>query len=228
MNQVLLSIGLCLLATLGTLGVHPPIAVRFHHLHYRVPDPGDALGDAAEAFEGTRTILQGLGVGVRVGNQYLLFDRQSGTDARSRRRSAPDAYLQAARWLSGEGIVVAPASLADDGRGASDGVTERSIMWALPRAILRSVACRDQDEALDRQCRSRSFTLASGRRRRDRSRYDSAGRVVVSDARRRAVAEQAESARSARWRWCRSLRRGSASTAWMSRFCLGPAAGRQA
>ena len=72
MNQLLLSIGLCLLATLGTLGVHPPIAVRFHHLHYRVPDPGDALGDAAEAFEGTRTILQGLGVGVRIGNQYLF------------------------------------------------------------------------------------------------------------------------------------------------------------
>ena len=93
MNQLLLSIGLCLLATLGTLGVHPPIAVRFHHLHYRVPDPGDALGDAAEAFEGTRTILQGLGVGVRVGTQYVLFDRQSGTDPRSGRRSAPDAGL---------------------------------------------------------------------------------------------------------------------------------------
>ena len=189
MNHLLLSIGLCLLATLGTLGVHPPIAVRFHHLHYRVPDPGDALGDAAEAFEGTRTILQGLGVGVRVGNQYLLFDRQSGTDPRRSRRSAPDAYRQAARWLSGQGIVVEPASLADTAvaRGWSG--------WdARSRGLCRERSCagagRDQDEALDRQCRSRSFHARLGARRRDRSRYDPAGRVVVSDARRRAVADR--------------------------------------
>ena len=161
MNQLLLTIGLCLLATLGTLGVHPPIAVRFHHLHYRVPDPGDALGDAAEAFEGTRTILQGLGVGVRVGTQYVLFDRQSGTDPRSRRRSAPDAYLQAARWLSGEGIGVAPASLAETAvaRGWSEGTLDHVGFAASdPALVLAAIKAKPSTANADRA----RFTIAAG------------------------------------------------------------------
>ena len=59
--------GLFVLAGFATLSGQPasaPVALRFHHLHYRVADPGAALGDAAEMFKGARTILQGLGVGL--------------------------------------------------------------------------------------------------------------------------------------------------------------------
>ena len=76
--RVAASIAVSLLAALGTpSGQTAPgrVTLRFHHLHYRVPDPGAALGEAADAFKGTRTILQGLGVGVRVGRQYVLFEQ---------------------------------------------------------------------------------------------------------------------------------------------------------
>ena len=62
-------------ATLSAQTPAAPVTLRFHHLHYRVANPGAALGDAADAFTGTRVILQGLGVGVRVDRQYVLFDR---------------------------------------------------------------------------------------------------------------------------------------------------------
>ncbi|MET0211747.1 MAG: heavy metal-binding domain-containing protein [Vicinamibacterales bacterium] len=99
------------------------IALRFHHLHYRVANPGAALGDAADAFQGTRTILQGLGVGVRIGREYVLFERQA-ADARERGRQSPaDAYLEAARWLASQGIAISPVSLAatNVSRGWPDG-----------------------------------------------------------------------------------------------------------
>ncbi len=161
MNQLLLSIGLCLLAALGTPGGHPPIAVRFHHLHYRVPDPGGTLGDAAEAFEGRRTILQGLGVGVRVGTQYVLFDRQSGTDLRPSRSSASDAYRLAARWLSARGIVVEPASLAETAvaRGWSEGTLDHVGFAASdPALVLAAIKTKPSTANADRA----RFTLGSG------------------------------------------------------------------
>jgi hypothetical protein len=54
--------------------------VRFHHLHYRVEDPAAAMTEAAGRLGGVRTIVQGLGVGVRTGDTYLLFDRLTGDD----------------------------------------------------------------------------------------------------------------------------------------------------
>ncbi len=105
-----------MLAALGTPSGQTAsgrVTVRFHHLHYRVPDPGAALGDAADAFKGTRTILQGLGVGVRVGRQYVLFDRSETFGRSSRGRAPADAYAEAARWLSAKGVHIEPASLAD-------------------------------------------------------------------------------------------------------------------
>jgi hypothetical protein len=90
-----------------------PLTLRFHHLHYRVADPGAALGEAADAFEGTRTILQGLGVGVRAGREYVLFDRAGPGDSSRRRGLTPAAaYAQAASWLAAKGVVVQPPSLA--------------------------------------------------------------------------------------------------------------------
>ena len=111
----LLALGL--LAVLGTVygqTVPAPVTLRFHHLHYRVADPGAALGDAADAFEGTRTILQGIGVGVRVGREYVLFDRVDTTNrSRPRARTPADAYAEAVRWLGANRVLVRPLSLAE-------------------------------------------------------------------------------------------------------------------
>jgi hypothetical protein len=126
------AIGFSVLAALATLYGQPasaPVSLRFHHLHYRVADPGDALGAAADAFKGTRTILQGLGVGVRVERQYVLFDRLESGDRSSRGRRPADAYLEALRWLRGKGAQVEPASLAGT-----------AVARALPGATLDHVA----------------------------------------------------------------------------------------
>ena len=118
-------VAVCLLAALGALLSGQTgaalIALRFHHLHYRVVDPGAALGDAADAFAGTRTILQGLGVGVRIDRQYVLFDRRAPGD-RSRGRSPAAAYAEATQWLRTMGVHVQPASLAETNvaRGVPD------------------------------------------------------------------------------------------------------------
>jgi hypothetical protein len=54
----------------------PPIpSVRFHHFHFRVAEPAASMNQAAIALKGTRVLLRGLGVGVRVGGEYSLFDR---------------------------------------------------------------------------------------------------------------------------------------------------------
>jgi Heavy metal binding domain len=91
-----------------------PQAVRFHHLHYRVDDPGDALGVAADLFKGTRLILPGLGVGVRVGREYVLLDRPAvGSDDVPRGRAPADVYAEAASWLTSQGLIVFPRSLAE-------------------------------------------------------------------------------------------------------------------
>ena len=99
----------------------PNVDVRFHHLHYRTVDPGAALGDAAAQLKGVRAIAPGLGVGVRVGREYVLFERADG-DAASRSirlRAAADAYAEAVRWLASQGASVQPASLAATSVGAA-------------------------------------------------------------------------------------------------------------
>jgi hypothetical protein len=106
-------------------GQHPQVQLRFHHLHYRVADPGAALGDAADAFQGTRTIQQGLGVGVRVGREYVLFDRQS-DGGEPARVEAAGAYAEAVSWLKAHGVGVEPPSLAGTAfsRGWRDGTLD--------------------------------------------------------------------------------------------------------
>jgi hypothetical protein len=89
------------------------VAVRFHHLHYRVADPGDALGEAATLLGGTRTIAQGLGVGVRVGREYVLFERESEASSRRPPPKPEEAYAEAVRWLSARGMTVVPGSLGE-------------------------------------------------------------------------------------------------------------------
>ena len=83
--------------------------MRFHHYHFRVPDPAAAMNQAATSLKGIRVLLRGLGVGVRVGSTYALFDR---IDASSSSAAPHDtieaAYDSARRWLSGQGIQVVP------------------------------------------------------------------------------------------------------------------------
>lgn len=89
-------------------------AVRLHHLHYAVAEPAAAMNEAAEALEGTRVLLQGLGVGVRVGDQYLLFDRIDPAAPVDRLARAPrDAFTSAAAWLAALGVRAPDAFTAE-------------------------------------------------------------------------------------------------------------------
>jgi hypothetical protein len=82
--------------------------VRFHHAHYVVGDPSAAINQAAGDLEGVRVILQGLGVGVRAGREFLLFDRAMEKDAPPRRRSASQAYPLAIERLRSWGFTAEP------------------------------------------------------------------------------------------------------------------------
>jgi hypothetical protein len=82
-------------------------SVRFHHYHFRVADPAAAMNEAANSLKGTRVLLRGLGVGVRVGAEYALFDR---IDASASGVGASDtidaAYESARQWLGAHGVGV--------------------------------------------------------------------------------------------------------------------------
>jgi len=71
--------------------------VRFHHLHYRVRDPAAAMTAAAARLGGIRTIVPGLGVGVRTGDTYSLFDRLNEDDP-----SGSEAVLDHVAFAAGD------------------------------------------------------------------------------------------------------------------------------
>jgi len=77
-------------------------ALRFHHLHYRVGDQSAAMRRAAETFQGARVLLRGLGVGVRIGEEYVLFDRADGTERGG--ASAETVYADAVDWIRQRGL----------------------------------------------------------------------------------------------------------------------------
>ena len=52
-----------------------PPPLRFHHVHVRVGDPASSSRDASVRLNGTRTILQGHGLSVRAGREYVVFAR---------------------------------------------------------------------------------------------------------------------------------------------------------
>jgi hypothetical protein len=105
-------------------------AVRFHHIHYRVGDPSAAMNVVAQKLEGVRVIVPGLGVGVRAGTEYLLFDRLNESDP-------PDllqplvtrAYASAAAWLTARGVAVKP-----------DDLMRLRVAGALPQARYHHIA----------------------------------------------------------------------------------------
>jgi hypothetical protein len=66
------------------------------------------MNEAARVLGGVRVVVQGLGVGVRVGDQYLLFDRITAGDPlpehEQRQVTAEAAFDAAARWLVRRGV----------------------------------------------------------------------------------------------------------------------------
>ena len=81
------------------------VALRFHHLHYAVGDPSSAIDHVAQATGGTRLVVPGLGAGVRIGKEYVLFDRlveaqSSGTDA----PAVEASYRATVLWMQRRGI----------------------------------------------------------------------------------------------------------------------------
>ncbi len=87
-------------------------AVRFHHVHYRVGDPSAAMSHVAAKVDGPRVMLPGLGVGVRAGDEFLLFDRLDPSDeARITQPDLTNAYRAAVAWFTRHGVAVSPQSL---------------------------------------------------------------------------------------------------------------------
>jgi hypothetical protein len=82
--------------------------VRLHHLHYRVADPLAAMKAAAGPGGAEPVILQGIGVGVRNGSEFLLFDRSSATTAAASGSSITTTYQDIVRWLTARGFDVPP------------------------------------------------------------------------------------------------------------------------
>ena len=85
-------------------------SVRFHHFHFRVGDPAAAMNHGAALLNGSRVLLRSLGVGVRVGGEFVLFDRTDRSEApdaiRTARVSTESAYASARAWLSAQGVEV--------------------------------------------------------------------------------------------------------------------------
>jgi hypothetical protein len=87
--------------------------VRFHHVHYRVGDPSAAMSHVAAKVNGPRVMLPGLGVGVRVENEFLLFDRLEDADPAQVAQPRPaDGYRVAVAWLARHGVTATPGDLA--------------------------------------------------------------------------------------------------------------------
>lgn len=96
----------CLLLALTLLSGQDASVVTFHHLHYRVGDPSAAMSAVVLPLQGVRVIVPGLGVGVRAGNEYLLFDRADGDVPEG--VGAADAYAAAVTWLTRFGVTAEP------------------------------------------------------------------------------------------------------------------------
>ena len=65
--------------------------VRLHHLHFRTGDIAAAMGNTVRTYGGTRTVVQGLGAGVRVVDTYLLFELQDDAPPDPPGRPVPSA-----------------------------------------------------------------------------------------------------------------------------------------
>jgi hypothetical protein len=97
----------------------PAPSAAFHHFHFRVGDPAAAMNHGATALGGTRVLLRGLGVGVRVGGVHALFDRADASDPPASQTLTPDtAYAAAAAWLRSHGIEIEQSVRSSAARAA--------------------------------------------------------------------------------------------------------------
>jgi hypothetical protein len=108
-----------LLLAAASLGQPRSQALRFHHIHMKVADPSASMNALAAKVQGTRVILQGYGVGVRSGGQYVLFDRDV-DDAPAQMAGAAERYRTAAAWLKQHRATVEPPDLQGSAFGALD------------------------------------------------------------------------------------------------------------
>jgi hypothetical protein len=92
----------------------PAVSARFHHFHFHVGDPAAAMNHGAAALSGTRVLLRGLGVGVRVNGVHALFDRLDGLESGAGSGAADAAYGAAVAWMRSRGI-----DLTDDAKSAA-------------------------------------------------------------------------------------------------------------
>src|SRR5688572_17847947 len=109
-----------MLAAAGEQPPAPPVWVRLHHLHL-TGNVSEALSEIIKRHGGTRALLQGLGVGVRLDDRYVMFDIDSavenaGTAPGEPRGAAPagevaDIYRTAVQWLAARGVAVTPKEL---------------------------------------------------------------------------------------------------------------------
>ena len=115
MKQALVgvSVFLCAVTLQGTAQA-PTLSATFHHFHFRVGDPAQAMNQGASSLGGARVLLRGLGVGVRVNGVHALFDRLDVSEPSAGSASIDTAYESALGWLESRGIAV-----TDDARRAS-------------------------------------------------------------------------------------------------------------
>ena len=88
--------------------------VRFHHVHYRVGDPSAAMSHVASKVGGTRVVVPGMGVGVRAGTEFIIFDRLDESEPSAvPQLPLAEGYGAALSWLARHGILATPSTLAD-------------------------------------------------------------------------------------------------------------------
>ncbi len=132
---IVLALAAWIAAPSAFIGQIPPPSVRFHHFHFRVADPAKAMNETAAAFNGTRVLLRGLGVGVRIGREYALFDRFEPTDSLQPLSGVASAYESARQWLLGHGIQIE----------TDDGSSRRGLASMLNREMLDHLAFTSAD-----------------------------------------------------------------------------------
>lgn len=123
----MIAVALALVALLGApASVSTPkgqIPLRFHHVHLKVADPAAAMSAFAQRVGGTRTIVKGIGVGVKTAGYYVVFDRAGGEDEAARPPATADIterYRKAAASLIVRGAAVTPADLPPALRDVTD------------------------------------------------------------------------------------------------------------
>ena len=179
--------------------------LRFHHFHYRAGDPSEAMRHAADMFQGMRVLLRGLGVGVRVGDEYVLFDRTDASELhRCRRQPAGNVLRNAVEWLRLHGFP--PPGGGANSRRAQSPTSFRGLPLDhvafmapdLPRAVARF---RERSAIPIRENGGfGAIPRARWNHDRNRPRHGCARCVLVPDAPRRQIRRGRNNVRCAAWR----------------------------